>query len=88
MHVPVHDLKANNIGVNARDTMNGGFEFDLAAKRTRLSDEDIVVALQAAAEAFNGSYFTSPQYDGLPGNRPHSATVIDSFGSRGRVERK
>lgn len=61
--------------------MSGGFKFDLAAKRTRLSDQDIVAALQAAAEAFNGSYFTSPQYDGLPGKRPHSATVIDRFGS-------
>ncbi len=61
--------------------MSDGFKFDLAAKRTRLSDEDLVVALQAAAEAFDESYFTSPQYDGLPGKRPHSATVINRFGS-------
>jgi hypothetical protein len=61
--------------------MSGDFKFDLAARRTRLSDEDIVGALQAAAESFNGSYFTSPQYDGLPGKRPHSATVIGRFGS-------
>jgi len=57
------------------------FKFDLTAKRTRLSDAELVNALQAAAEAFGASYFTSPQYDGLPGKRPHSATIIDRFGS-------
>jgi HNH endonuclease/Homing endonuclease associated repeat len=61
--------------------MSDGFKFDLAAKRTRLSDEDLVLALQAAAESFGAKYFTSPQYDSLTGKRPHSATVIDRFGS-------
>lgn len=61
--------------------MSDSFKFDLAAKRTRLSDEDLVVALQAAAEAFGGNYFTSTQYDRLSGKRPHSATAIDRFGS-------
>lgn len=61
--------------------MSDGFKFDLAAKRTRLNDEDLVLALQAAAEAFGRRYFTSPQYDGLSGRRPHSATIIDRFGS-------
>jgi HNH endonuclease/Homing endonuclease associated repeat len=61
--------------------MSDGFKFDLAAKRTRLSDEDLLLALQAAAESFGAKYFTSPQYDSLLGKRPHSATVIDRFGS-------
>lgn len=61
--------------------MSDGFKFDLAAKRIRLSDEDLVLALQAAAESFGAKYFTSTQYDSLPGKRPHSATVIDRFGS-------
>ena len=61
--------------------MPDDFKFDLSAKRTRLSDADLVSALQTAAEAFGASYFTSPQYDGLSGKRPHSATIIDRFGS-------
>ena len=61
--------------------MAGDFKFDLAAKRTRLSDEDLMVALQVAAKTFNESYFTSMQYDGLSGNLPHSSTVIERFGS-------
>jgi HNH endonuclease len=61
--------------------MADDFKFDLAAKRTRLSDEDLMAALQAAARKFNESYFTSTQYDELPGRRPHSATVVDRFGS-------
>ncbi|MFZ1548619.1 MAG: HNH endonuclease [Candidatus Nitrotoga sp.] len=61
--------------------MSDGFKFDLAAKRTRLSDEELVLALQTAAESFGANYFTSTQYDSLSGKRPHSATVIDRFGS-------
>jgi len=61
--------------------VSDGFRFDLAAKRTRLSDEDLVLALQAAAEGFGASYFTTTQYDGLSGKRRHSATIIDRFGS-------
>jgi len=57
------------------------FKFDLAAKRTRLSDKDLVCALQDGAKAFGASYFTSTQYDGLSGKRPRSATIIDRFGS-------
>lgn len=57
------------------------FLFDLKAKRTRLGNGDLVVALQSAAKALGESYFTSSQYDGLPGKRPHSATIIDRFGS-------
>jgi hypothetical protein len=38
-------------------------------------------ALQVAAEAFGTSYFTTTQYDGLSGKRPHSATITDRFGS-------
>jgi HNH endonuclease/Homing endonuclease associated repeat len=61
--------------------MSDGFKFDLAAKRIRLSDEELVLALQTAAESFGANYFTSTQYDSLSGKRPHSATVIDRFGS-------
>ena len=57
------------------------FTFDLAAKRTRLSDKDLVCALQDAAKVFGARYFTSTQYDSLPGKRPRSATIIDRFGS-------
>jgi hypothetical protein len=39
--------------------VSDGFRFDLAAKRTRLSDEDLVLALQAAAEGLGQA--TSPQ---------------------------
>lgn len=63
------------------DAVTDGFNFDLKAKRIRLSDGDLIVALQAAAEALGEGYFTSPQYDGLAGKRPHSATIIDRFGS-------
>ena len=61
--------------------MSDGFKFDLAAKRTRLSDEDLMYALQTAAEAFGTSYFTTTQYDSLSGKRPHSSTITDRFGS-------
>jgi hypothetical protein len=57
------------------------FKFDLAAKRTRLSDEELMGALQTAAETFGGSYFATTKYDGLPGKRPCSQTIIDRFGS-------
>jgi hypothetical protein len=61
--------------------MGDDFKFDLLAKRTRLSDKDLVGALQAAAETFGESYFTTTQYDSLGGKRPHSATIIGRFGS-------
>lgn len=61
--------------------MNDGFNFDLKAKRTRLSDGDLIVALQDAAGALGEAYFTSTQYDSLAGKRPHSATIIDRFDS-------
>ncbi len=61
--------------------MTDRFQFDLDAKRTRLSDGDLIAALQSAAEVLGEGYFTSTQYDALPGKRPHSATIIDRFGS-------
>lgn len=61
--------------------MSDGFQFDLKAKHTRLSDRDLVAALQSAAEILGGGYFPSTKYDALPGKRPHSATVIDRFGT-------
>ena len=61
--------------------MNSEFRFDLQAKRTRLSDGDLLAALQSAAERFGEGYFTSPAYDGQPGTKPHSATIIERFGS-------
>lgn len=61
--------------------MSDRFNFDLKAKRIRLSDGELIVALQSAAEALGEGYFTSPQYDAIAGKRPHSATVIDRFGS-------
>ena len=67
--------------IRQEEAMSDGFKFDLTAKRIRLSDEHLVNALQAAAEAFGASYFTTTQYDGLTGKRPHSATIVDRFGS-------
>ncbi len=61
--------------------MSDDFKFDLAAKRNRLSDEDVVLALQGAAKAFGGSYFSTTQYEGLSGKRPHPATISSRFGS-------
>ena len=61
--------------------MTDRFHFDLDAKRTRLSDGDLIAALQSAAEVLGEGYFTSTQYDALSGKRPHSATIIDRFGS-------
>lgn len=61
--------------------MSDGFRFDLKAKRIRLSDSDLIAALQSAAETLGEGYFTSTEYDALRGKRPHSATVIDRFGS-------
>jgi hypothetical protein len=61
--------------------MSDDFNFDLAAKRVRLSDEVLVVALQNAAEKFGANYFTTTQFNGLPGTRPHSETIIERFGS-------
>ena len=57
------------------------FQFDLNAKRTRLSDSDLLDALQSAAVALGETYFTSTKYDAFPGKKPHSATIIDRFGS-------
>ncbi len=57
------------------------FHFDLNAKRTRLSDDDLMIALQSAAETLGEGYFTSIQYNALPGKRPHSDTISDRFGS-------
>lgn len=61
--------------------MTDGFKFDLKAKRTRLSDCDLIAALQSAAEEHGGVYFASTYYDGLRGRRPHSSTIIERFGS-------
>ena len=61
--------------------MSDGFNFDLKAKRKRLSDDDLIDALQSVAVALGEGYFTSTQYDDLPGKRPYSATVIERFGS-------
>ncbi len=61
--------------------MSDEFRFDVNMKRTRLSDGDLITALQSAAEALGEGYFTSTQYDGLHGKRPHSATIIERFGS-------
>jgi hypothetical protein len=57
------------------------FQFEINAKRTRLSDGDLLAALQVATVTLGEGYFTSTQYDALPGKRPHSATIIDRFGS-------
>ena len=69
------------MGTTEAEDKGDGFKFDLAVKRIRLSDEDLVLGLQAAAEAYRAGYFTTTQYDGLPGKRPHSATIIERFGS-------
>src|SRR5208337_1711072 len=61
--------------------MGEKFRFDMNTKRNRLSDSELITALQSAAVALGEGYFTSPKYDGLPGKRPHSATIIDRFGS-------
>ncbi|MEK6708802.1 MAG: HNH endonuclease [Pseudomonadota bacterium] len=61
--------------------MSDEFRFDLQARRVRLADGDLVAALQAAAEKLGERYFTSPEYDALPGKHPHSSTVIGRFGS-------
>jgi hypothetical protein len=57
------------------------FRFDLQAKRTRLTDGALVDALQQAAETLGEGYFSSVQYDSLPGKRPHSGTIIDRLGA-------
>ena len=61
--------------------MTDSFQFDLNAKRIRLSDDDLISALESAAEAYKGNYFSTTQYDSLPGKRPHSATITGRFGS-------
>jgi hypothetical protein len=61
--------------------LSEAFRFDLKAKRTRLTDADLIAALQEAAEILGESYFPSTRYDALPGNHPHSATIINRFGS-------
>lgn len=61
--------------------MTDGFRFDLKARRTRLSDGDLVAALQSAAAAFDEGYFSTTQYDSLAGKRPCSSTIINRFGS-------
>jgi hypothetical protein len=61
--------------------LSGGFRFDLQAKRTRLTDSQLIAALQGAAETLGGAYFASTKYDAIPGKRPHSSTVIQRFGS-------
>ena len=61
--------------------MNDEFKFDLNAKRRRLTDADLIAALEGAAEALGEKYFTSHNYDSLPGAHPHSSTIIERFGS-------
>ncbi len=61
--------------------MTDGFRFDLKAKRTRLSDGDLLAALQDAATTLGKDYFPSTRYNALPGTRPHSDTIIERFGS-------
>ena len=61
--------------------MSDEFQFDINARRNRLSDAELMAALQAAAESLGEGYFSSPQYDNLSGKRPHSATIIERFGS-------
>ncbi len=61
--------------------MTETFNFDLTAKRNRFTDEDLVLALQAVAETFSESYFTTTQYNSLAGKRPRSETIIDRLGS-------
>lgn len=61
--------------------MTETFHFDLNARRTRLSDGELLSALQTAAETFGGKYFSTTQYDSLRGKRPHSTTITDRFGS-------
>lgn len=61
--------------------MTEKFKFDLNAKRTRLSDGALVAALQSVAEALDGKYFSTTKYDSFAGERPHSATIIERFGS-------
>lgn len=46
-----------------------------------MSDDDLIAALESAAETYDGNYFSTTQYDSLPGKRPHSATITDRFGS-------
>ena len=61
--------------------MSEKFAFDINQKRLRLSDGELVDALQTAAEVFSNEYFTTTQYDNLVGKRPHSATIIERFGT-------
>ena len=57
------------------------FKFDLDAKRTRHSDEELISALEDAAQRFGGKYFTEQEYGKLLGQRPHSSTIANRFGS-------
>jgi HNH endonuclease/Homing endonuclease associated repeat len=61
--------------------MSRKFQFDLTAKQRRLTDGELITALENAAEKFGKSYFTTTQYDSLDCKHPHSATIIDRFGS-------
>ena len=61
--------------------MSERFAFDINKKRHRLSDAELVDASQVAAEAAGNKYFTTIQYDGLGGRRPHSPTIIERFGT-------
>ena len=64
--------------------MTEEFKFDLGAKLTRLTDGDLLQALESASEALGEGYSASTRYDRLPGKRPHSSTIIKRFGSRKR----
>ncbi len=61
--------------------MTEAFNFDLKAKRTRLSDGDLIAALEGAVLTLGEGYFSSTDYDALSGKRPCSDTIIDRFGS-------
>jgi HNH endonuclease/Homing endonuclease associated repeat len=69
------------LSVIKRLSLKSEFRFDLHAKKTRVSDDDLLAALQSAAERFGEGYFTSPSYDSQPGAKPHSSTIIERFGS-------
>jgi hypothetical protein len=57
------------------------FCYNLTAKRTRVTDADLIGGLQSVAEAIGGGYFSTAQYDDVPGKRPHFSTIIERFGS-------
>jgi len=57
------------------------FEFDLNAKRVKMSDNDLLSSLKEYATIVGSRYFSETEYDKWKNKKAHSSTISTRFGS-------